>query len=383
VRRGEVVLWHGNEACAFGALAAGAKFFSGYPITPSSEVAEVLSAELPKIGGKFIQMEDEIAAVAAALGASLAGRKSLTATSGPGLSLKLENLGFGAMAEIPLVVIDVMRGGPSTGLPTKASQADVMQARWGSHGDRPVIALAPASIPECFWLTVRAFNLAEQYRLPVFVLIDEVLGHMRERFVPPNQDEVTIVNRKNPSVYNLVDHRQYLPYKHTDDDVPAMAAFGDDFRFHVTGLFHDETGFPTNEPVEIDKKMRRLMRKIERNRETIVSFEEMHVDDAEHLVVAYGSTARSSASAIEDLRARGKKVGLLRPTTLWPFPEERVKELVGRVSSVLVPELNMGQVSLEVERLAGGRAPVRHLGRVDGELLTPDEIRAALEEVVD
>ena len=382
MRRGEIVLWHGNEACAYGALAAGAKFFSGYPITPSSEIAEILSGELPKVGGKFIQMEDEIAAIAGALGGSLAGRKSLTATSGPGVSLKLENIGFGAMAEIPLVIVNVMRGGPSTGLPTKASQADVMQAKWGTHGDRPTIALAPDSIPECFWLTIKAFNLAEKYRLPVFVLLDEVLGHMREQFIPPDQSDIEVYNRKHPSVYNLYSPREYLPYKHTKDDVPAMAAFGDDYRFHVTGLFHDETGFPTNDPVEIDKKMRRLMRKIDNNLDDILEWEERELDDADYAVLAYGSTSRSAASAVADMREDGQKVGLFRPKTLWPFPEDRVRELATRVKGIVIPELNMGQVALEVERIVAGRTVVKHLGRVDGELLTPEEIRQSVEEVM-
>jgi len=380
VKKGEVVLWHGNEACAFGALAAGAKFFSGYPITPSSEIAEILSEELPKIGGKFIQMEDEIAAIAAALGASLSGRKSLTATSGPGVSLKLENIGFAAMAEIPLVIVSVMRGGPSTGLPTKASQADIMQARWGSHGDRPVIAYVPNSIPESFYATIDAFNAAERYRLPVFVLLDEVLGHMRERFIPPDFADVVKETVKRP---NVIDPHDFLPYEHTEDDVPPHADFGDNYRYHVTGLFHDETGFPTNDPVEIDKKMRRLMRKVDRNVDKIVQYEERCVDDAEYLIIAYGSTSRAAAAAVDEMRADGQKIGLLRPKTIWPFPEKRLRELAGQVKGILVPELNMGQVVLEVERICAGRTKVRHLGRVDGELLTPDEIRDGLQEVIE
>jgi 2-oxoglutarate ferredoxin oxidoreductase subunit alpha len=381
VKRGEIVFWQGNEACAYGALAAGCKFFGGYPITPSTEIAEILSGELPKVGGKFIQMEDEIAAIAAALGASLAGRKSLTASSGPGISLKLENIGFGAMAEIPLVIINVMRGGPSTGLPTKASQSDVMQAKWGSHGDRPCIALVPNSIGECFYLTVQAFNLAEKYRLPVFVLLDEVLGHMREPFIVPEQKDIAIINRKDPSSYNLYSPNEYLPYKHVEDDVPAMAPFGGDYRFHVTGLFHDETGFPTNDAEEADKKMRRLMRKVDNNLDDIVEYEELETEDCEYLMVAYGSTSRAASSAVMDLRAAGKKVGLLRPKTVWPFPEKRLMELNKQVKKIVVAELNCGQVSLEVERFAG-REKVRFLGRVDGELLTPDQMIETLEEVM-
>jgi len=306
----------------------------------------------------------------------------MTATSGPGFSLLPENLGFACITETPCVVVNVMRGGGSTGLPTCPGQGDVMQARWGTHGDRPVIALVPASIPECFFETIRAFNLSEKYRLPVIVLLDEVLGHMREAFVPPKQSEIEIINRKNPSVCNLYDPREYKPFKHTDDEVPAMAAFGSDYRFHVTGLYHDETGFPTNDSEEVDKKMRRLMGKVSNNLDDIIAYEEAYTDDAECLVVAYGSTSRSAASAIEDLRKEGVKVGLFRPKTIWPFPEDRVRELAGKVSAILVPELNMGQVSLEVERVTAGRATVRHLGRVDGELITPEEISEAVKQVM-
>jgi len=381
VKRGETVVWQGNEACAYGALAAGAKFFGGYPITPSTEIAEILSMELPKVGGKFIQMEDEIAAIAAALGASLAGRKSLTASSGPGISLKLENIGFGAMAEIPLVIINVMRGGPSTGLPTKASQSDVMQSKWGTHGDRPVISLVPNSVGECFYHTLRAFNLAEKYRLPVFVLLDEVLGHMREAFKVPFQTDLDIINRKHPSSYNLYSPNDYLPYKHVEDGVPAMAPFGGDYKFHVTGLFHDETGFPTNDPVEAVNKMNRLMGKVDNNLDDIVDYEEYETADAECLLIAYGSTSRAAHSAVTDLRNSGKKVGLLRPKTIWPFPEQRLLELNSHVKSIVVAELNCGQISQEVERLAG-REKVVHLGRVDGELLTPDQMIETVEEVM-
>ncbi len=367
----------GNEACAEGALAAGVRFYAGYPITPSSEVAEELAEKLPLVGGRFIQMEDEIAAMGAVIGGSLAGAKSMTATSGPGFSLKQENLGYACMAEVPCVVVNVQRGGPSTGLPTLPQQSDVMQARWGTHGDHPIIALCPQSVRETFDLTVRAFNLSEQYRVPVILLLDEILGHISEKVELPRPEEVVVVDRRPPSVAP----GEYLPYRHTEDDIPEMAVFGSGYRFHVTGLCHDQTGFPTNNPVEIDRNVRRINRKVERYRDEIVQVDRFALDDAEVAVFAFGSVARSARRAVSLARERGLRVGLLRPLTLWPFPDREVAELGRRVRHILVPEMNLGQVAHEVEWAVGGACPVAKLNRVDGEPISPVEILARLEEV--
>jgi 2-oxoglutarate ferredoxin oxidoreductase subunit alpha len=359
----------GNEACAEAAMAAGLRFFAGYPITPSSEIAEELARRLPLVGGVFMQMEDEIAAMGAVIGASLAGLKSMTATSGPGFSLKQENIGFACMAEVPCVVVDVQRGGPSTGLPTMPSQGDVMQARWGTHGDHPIIALAPYSVAETFDLTVRAFNLSEAYRTPVILLLDEIIGHVNEKVRLPGS--VELVERKGPDT----PPERYLPYRHAEDGVPPMAAFGrDGYRFHVTGLAHDETGFPTNDPAEIDRLNRRLQAKIERHEGAIVDVERHACADAEIAVFAYGSVARAARQAVEEARAQGIPAGLLRPRTLWPFPEAEVRELGGRVRAIVVPEMNLGQLAHEVEWAVAGACPVVPFGRVDGLPVSPAQI---------
>lgn len=367
----EIKFWQGNEAVAFGALAAGCKFYAGYPITPSTEVMETMAVELPKVGGVFQQMEDELGACGCAIGASIAGVKSMTASSGPGFTLKQENLGLAYEAEIPLVVVDVMRGGPSTGLPTQGAQQDVMQARWGTHGDHGTIALAPASVEECYTLTVEAFNLAERFRQPVLIMSDAEIGHMREKFVVPDPESLKVVDRKRPSV----DAEHFVPYQaDPEDDVPPMAGFGDGYRWHVTGLTHNDWGFPTTDPGDIDKKMRRLMRKIERFRDDIVKFDTVEAEDAEILVVSYGSVSRSSIRAVRDARAQGVKVGHFRPITLWPFADKELERLARRVKTIIVPELNCGQMVLEVERAVHGKARVVPLNRVDGELFQPTEI---------
>lgn len=374
----EVAFWQGNEAIAYGALAAGCRFFGGYPITPSSEIAEIMAEELPKVNGRFIQMEDEIAGMAAVIGASIAGLKSLTATSGPGFSLKQENLGLAYMAEIPVVLVDVMRGGPSTGLPTKIAQQDVMQARWGTHGDHGTICYSPASVQECYDITVKAFNAAERYRQPVLILSDEVLGHMREKVVMKKLDAIQLVDRKRPNVVP----EKFIPYlADPQDDLPCMASFGDGYRWHVTGLTHNDWGFPTNNPEEIEKKMKRLMRKIDRFRDDIVEYETAFTDDAEILVLAYGSVARSSLSAVNEARSRGIKAGFFRPVTLWPFPDKEVEKLARKIKTVIVPELNCGQMVLEVERAVHGRSKVVAQSLVDGELFKPDQIFKVIEEV--
>lgn len=366
-----IKFWQGNEALAYGAIAAGCRYFGGYPITPSTEIMETLALELPKCGGRFMQMEDELGAIASSIGASISGTKALTASSGPGFTLKQENLGLAYEAEIPLVVVDVMRGGPSTGLPTQASQQDVMQARYGTHGDHATIAYAPASVAECYMLAVEAFNSAERYRQPVLILSDAEIGHMREKFVVPEVDALHIVDRKKPATTP----DKFVPYAaDIEDDVPPMASFGDGYRWHVTGLIHNEWGFPTNDPVEIDAKMRRIMRKVERFRDDIVKYETLEVGDADVLVISYGSVSRSSIRAVNDARKQGIKVGHLRPITLWPFPDKEIEKLTRKVKTIIVPELNCGQMVLEVERAVHGKARVVPMNRVDGELFQPSEI---------
>ncbi|HPQ71289.1 MAG TPA: 2-oxoacid:acceptor oxidoreductase subunit alpha [bacterium] len=371
-------LMSGNEAVAEAALYAGCRFFAGYPITPSTEIAEVLSKRLPQVGGFFLQMEDEIASIAATLGASLAGAKSMTATSGPGFSLKQENIGYGCIAEIPCVVVNVQRGGPSTGIPTGPMQGDIMQARWGTHGDHPVIVLYPDGVEDAFWETIRAFNLAERYRTPVILLTDEVIGHMRERMFLPKPGTVSIYNRRKPRRIP----EKYYPYQGGTQDVPTMAPYGEGYRFHVTGLFHDRTGFPTNEPAVIDAEMRRLLRKISRAYNDIVKWEELFMDDAEEVIVAFGCTARSARAAVKRLRARDRKVGLFRLKTVWPFPERALIKIAKRahVKKMLVPEMNNGQVLFEVERVAGKYCDVEGLQRLDSEMITPRQIIRALRE---
>jgi len=367
-------LIQGNRASALGALAAGCRFFGGYPITPSSEIAEIMARELPKLGGKFIQMEDEIASIAAVIGASVGGLKAMTATSGPGFSLMQENLGYAVVAEIPCVIVNVMRAGPSTGLPTSPSQGDVMQARWGTHGDHPIIALAPGSVREAFDLTVMSFNLAEKYRTPVLLLMDEVVGHMREKVELPEPETVEIVNREMPSV----PPEWYEPFGSPSSDVPPLAPFGEGYRYHITGLLHDPRGFPTERLDEIDPWIERIFRKIDRNLDEIVMWEEDGVEDARTVVVAYGSVARSARQAIKIARARyGRKVGLLRLKTLWPFPEKAVERVAENAQRIVVAEMNLGQMALEVERIAG-RGKVLRVGRADGRMVTPDQIVDAM-----
>ncbi len=366
-------LMQGNEACAEGALYAGCRFYAGYPITPSTEVAEVLSARLPTVGGKFIQMEDEIASISATIGGSLAGLKSMTATSGPGFSLKQEGIGFACMAEVPCVIVNVMRGGPSTGYPTGPSQSDVMQAKWGTHGDHPVIAVTPAYVQEIFSETVRAFNLAEKYRTPVMVLYDEIVGHMREAITIPEAGELEVVDRAKPEC----PPEEYLPYDQRYE-IPPLAPFGEGYRFHVTGLNHKDDGFPTNDPGMIEEGNKRLLRKIENNKEDIWCNEDYYLDDAEVLVFSFGSTARSARFAVRKAREKGIKAGLLRALTLWPFPDKALKDAASRARAVIVPEMNLGQIVEEVQRHVAGPA-VEGIHRVDGEPITPAQIIEVIE----
>ena len=374
-----VKLLQGNEACAEAAIAAGCRFFGGYPISPSSEIAEHLSVRLPQVGGRFIQMEDEIAAMGSILGAAMTGAKVMTATSGPGYSLKQESIGYAVMAEIPCVIVNVMRGGPSTGLPTMPAQADVMQARWGTHGDHPAVALAPASVREVYDETIRAFNIAERFRIPVTLLVDEIIAHMRERVVLPDPSEVTLWERPRPTV----PPEQYLPYEETPSGVPPMADFGEGYRHHVTGLYHDARGLPRDSPDLVDALQRRLMRKIELGLPDIQKYEEVSLalKEARLGIVAYGASARSAKAAIRMARAKGIPVGMLRPVTLWPFPEGPVADLAKRMRHILVVEMNLGQLVLEVERVAHGMCPVHRVNLVTGEPIPPEQILEKIEEV--
>jgi 2-oxoglutarate/2-oxoacid ferredoxin oxidoreductase subunit alpha len=373
----KVAFLQGNEAAAHGALYAGCRFFAGYPITPSTEVAEVLSAELPKLGGKFIQMEDEIAAMAAVIGGALTGAKVLTATSGPGLSLKQELIGYACIAEVPCVIINVMRGGPSTGMPTGPSQSDVMCAKWGTHGDHAAICLVPASVQELFEETVRAFNLAEKYRMPVMVMPDEIIGHMRERIVFPEPGELEVIDRTAPSVPPA----QYKPYDTSFGDVPPLAAFGSGYKFHVTGLNKMQDGFPTTKAEIVQAEEERQIRKVDANVDDIVKFEEYLLDDAEIAIIAFGSTSRSARFAVNEARKQGIKAGLFRIKTFWPFPEKQIKALAGKVKAFVTPEMNLGMCTGEVERCAEGKAPVLGIFRVDGEPINPGQILEKMKEV--
>lgn len=367
-------LMQGNEACTLGALAAGLNFYAGYPITPSTEIAELCAEELPKIGGRFIQMEDEIGSMAAIIGASLTGRKAMTATSGPGFSLMQELVGYSAISEVPVVVINVQRVGPSTGMPTSLAQGDVMQARWGTHGDHPVVVLAPGNVRECYDLTIKAFNVAEELRVPVIVLTDETIGHMREKVVLPEPGSFKVSRRKEPE-----SPASYVPYKADQDGgVPPMAPFGKGYRWHVTGLSHDETGFPTNKGEVAGALIQRLMRKVEKAEKQIRDYATEATDDCDVLVVAFGSSAMSATSAVRQARAKGVKAGLFRPKTVWPFPEEPLRELSGRVKRVIVPEMNLGQLVFEIERVVAGKAPVERVSKVNCELFRPEEILAAI-----
>ncbi len=369
------VLMQGDEACAEGAIAAGCRFFAGYPITPATEIAEVLARRLPQVGGKFIQMEDEIASIAAVIGASVGGARAMTATSGPGFSLMQENIGYAAMAEIPCVIVDVQRLGPSTGRPTSPSQGDVMQARWGTHGDHPIIVLTPSSVGEAFTLTVQAFNFAERYRTPVVLLMDEITGHMRERVELPDRDAIELVERQGTTV----PPEWYKPYENFPNDVPPLVPFGEGYRYHITGLHHDERGYPTSRLDEIQTWLERVWRKIDRSLSDILLYDSDGVEDAETLVIAYGSTARSARYAVEVARQRGHKVGFLKLKTLWPFAAEVVEHAATRLHRVVVPEANLGQLTLEVERVLGGHK-VRRVNRADGEMIQPADILATIEE---
>jgi len=360
---------HGDWACAEGAISAGCNYFAAYPITPATEISERIAQRFPKLGRRFIQFEDEIGAIASTIGASFAGMKAMTATSGPGISLMTENIGLALMIEAPLVIINVMRGGPSTGQPTMGAQGDVMQCKWGTHGDSEIIALAPQSVQECYDLTIEAFNLSELYRVPVFLLSDANLGHMYERLEIPEEKDLKIINRKKPTT----PPDKYKPYSADDSLVPPMACFGEGYRFYSTGLTHDERGYPDMSVETQDKLIRRLCDKIRKNRDRITMTEDLYADDCEVLVVAYGITARSAASAVRMAREEGVKAGLLRLITLWPFPEEKLLEASGRAKAVLVSEMNYGQLVREVERCVKP-TPVEFIPKLGENPPTPAEI---------
>ena len=367
-------LMQGNEAVAEGAIAAGVTFFAGYPITPSTEIAEQMAKMLPKIGGTFLQMEDEIGAMGAILGASLAGAKVMDATSGPGFSLKQELIGYAACAEIPCVVVNVQRVGPSTGQPTAPSQGDVMQARWGTHGDHPIIALSPWSVRESFDMAVMSVNYAERFRSPVILLTDEIIGHLRENVILPSADEIDIYPRRLPTKTRA---EGYQPYAVGEDLVPDVACFGDGYRIHVTGLLHDETGFPSGSPVVTEQLIHRLHEKINRVGEEIIHTEEHFMEDAEYAVVSYGGTARTAYEAVRAARAEGIRVGFLRLQTIWPFADAAIGRLADRVKKILVAELNYGQLTGEVTRASHG-TPVRPCLKYNMLDFTPQEIAAEI-----
>jgi len=363
-------LLQGNEAIVQGALVAGCRFFAGYPITPASEIAEQLSIQLPAVDGTFIQMEDEIASMGAIIGASLAGVKAMTATSGPGFSLMQENLGFACVAEVPCVIVNVMRGGPSTGLPTCPAQGDVQMARWGTHGDHPIVVLSVSTVMDSFTITVKAFNIAEKYRVPVILLSDEVVAHTRECVELPDVNEIKVVDRITPSV----PPDWYKPYEGDARGVPPMAAFGEGYRHHVTGLIHDEMGYPTQNPGEVKSFHERLAKKISRGFPDIQMTKGYYLDDAEVFVIAYGAVARSALRAVQDARENGVKAGLLQLITLFPFPRSTITPLLQQCRAVLVPEMNLGQISREVQRVNNGECLVAKHNRIDGKFVTPREI---------
>ncbi len=364
----------GDIACAEGAISAGCRFFGGYPITPATEVAERMAARMPQVGGTYIQMEDELASMISVLGASWGGVKAMTATSGPGFSLMMENLGLGIMTETPCVLVNVQRGGPSTGLPTLVAQGDMMQARWGSHGLYEIIALAPSSPQELFDLTIRAFNLSEKYRTPVLVMTDAEVGHMTEKVVIPPPEEIETVSRRKPTV----PPDEYLPYEADDDLVPPMANAGEGYRFHITGLTHDERGYPGMDAETQERLIYRLVEKIRRNKDDIIQLEEDGLEDAEVVVCSYGISARTALWPVELARKEGIKVGTLRLITVWPFPEERIRQLAREVKAFVVPELNYGQIVLEVERCAAGQAEAILVGHAGGDIHQPEKVLEAI-----
>ncbi|MBS0013949.1 MAG: 2-oxoacid:acceptor oxidoreductase subunit alpha [Desulfobacterales bacterium] len=373
--QGNVKFIQGNEVCVEAALYAGLEFFAGYPITPSTEIAETMSARLPQIGGRFLQMEDEIASICAIIGASLTGRKAMTATSGPGFSLMQEALGYAVMTEIPCVIVDVQRGGPSTGLPTHVGQGDFNQARYGTHGDHAIVALTASNHQDMFAITVEAFNIAEAFRTPVILLFDEVTGHMREKVVIPERGEIALVERLRTSVESGVDYHPYLP---REDGRLPMSDFGGVHRYNVTGLYHDMWGFPSDDPKIVYGLIRHLMDKIGNYAENMTFFRQDHIEDAHTVLVSYGAAARSARHLVENRRKRGERLGLLELQTLWPFPGDVVRKVCKNADYIVVVELNTGQVIREVKLAVDRPERVYLANRIDGQLISPTDIQNIL-----
>lgn len=369
---------NGDEASAEGAISAGCRFFAGYPITPATEIAERMSRRLPEVEGIYIQMEDELASMGAILGASWAGVKSMTATSGPGFSLMMENYGLGVMTETPCVIVDIMRGGPSTGLPTLVSQGDIMQSRWGTHGDVGVIVFTPSSPQEMFDCTIKAFNLSEQFRLPVVVLGDEIVGHMTEKVVIPKREEIKLYPRRKPKKKT----QEFLPFSPDEDLVPPMACAGEGYNVHVTGLTHDERGYPIINAEAQEKLVARLVDKIRKNADKIIEYEENQTKDADVVVVAYGSVSRCAKEAVRMARAENLKVGMIRPITVWPFPEKRMRKISERIKAFVVPEINYGQLAYEVERCVASNSQTHLIPKMGGDIHTPEEILEGIKEMI-
>lgn len=376
--RAQPSLMQGNEAIAEGAIAAGMRFFGGYPISPSSEIAETLARRLPQVGGTFIQMEDEIASISSIIGASIVGTKSMTATSGPGFSLMQEGIGFAIMAETPVVVVNVQRLGPSSGYATAPAQGDVMQARYGTHGPHPMIALSPSTVKECFDVTVKAFNLSEKYRTLVVLLADALVGHLREIVALPLPGEIEVVNRTRPQG----PPGSVKPFAAGPDGVPAIPDFGTGYRYHITGLFHDDTGFPSTSAPMLQAATERLVNKVEAHREEMTFVEYFRMDDAEIAVVAYGCVGRSARAAVKTARARGIKVGLVRLITIWPFPDQVIKAVAEKAPRLVVAEMNLGDVANEVRRVTRGGVHVAQVNRHDGLLITPGQVLEGIEGVM-
>jgi len=369
---------NGDEACTEGALAAGCNFFAGYPITPATEVAETMSRRLPKLDGTYVQMEDEIASIAAVLGAAWGGAKSMTSTSGPGFSLMMENIGLGVITETPCVIVNIQRGGPSTGLPTTCGQGDIMQAKWGSHGHYEIIAISPSSPQEMFDFTIRAFNLAETFRIPVLIMADEVVGHTLERVTIPPAEKIKVINRKKPTESPIT----YLPYKTDSSLIPVLPDAGDGYRIHITGLTHDEKGYPVPDAETQKVLITRLINKIRKNRDKIIDYEDYFLNGAKVIIVTYGSSVRPALKAMRGLREQGVKVGLLKLNTIWPFPENLIRKLAKKVEAFVVPEVNFGQIALEVERCASGQALTRLISHPGGGIHTPQQITDAVKKIL-
>lgn len=372
------ILIQGNEAVVEAAIAAGCRFYGGYPITPSSEIAEGMSKRLPQEGGKFIQMEDEISGMASIIGASLAGLKSMTATSGPGFSLKQENIGFAVMAEVPCVIVNVQRMGPSTGLPTSPGQGDILQARFGTHGDSSIIALTPSNVKETYELTIQAFNFAERFRTPVILLLDEIIGHMRENILIPHRDEYEVINRQRANCKP----EEFLPYKPAENLIPLIADYGSGYHFHTTGLFHDESGFPKGQSTVISDFLHRLHDKILNYQDEVLLYESSNLEDAEVVVLSYGGTMGAAIQAVESARKEGKKVGWIKLITIWPFPDKFLLDVTKNIKTFIIPELNLGQVQREVQRAVCGEARILGIQRVDGDIIRPKQILDKIQEVI-